>query len=617
MTKASNDFTRRQALAGIGGVSVLAVGAGSLGGCQFLSSPEGAANADAKLDDIAYRMLAHEPGRATGLGVDRGDYAAWRGTFGTPGEEGRQAYKQTLGELVDEAKAYPKEELTADQQIGFEVVETSFSSAFEGMALPYGDVAVGSWRNAPYIVIQNVGGYLDYPRALGSNQPVKTPEDVEYYLSRLSEIPALLDGELERVKEARAFGVVPPDFLLAKTSTQLDLTAKAAGRGDLFIRDLENLLKEADLPQDAVAKAQPIVTGPIREALERQLAEIEDQRKVAKPDAGMWAQPEGEAWYSWATKASTTTQKTPDEIHEQGLEELAELHGRMDPILKELGYTKGTVGERMQALGNDKRYQFSEGDEGREEIFAFINEQVDYIRAQLPRAFDQLVDPPFEVRRIPIAEELGAPGAYGGAGSKDGTVPGRFWITLRTTDLHRKYDLPDLTFHESFPGHVWEGAYSNRLPLIRSILAFNAFSEGWALYAEQLADELGAYDDFKVGRLGYLQSLAFRACRLVVDTGLHHKRWTREAGTRFFVERTGSTPEAVASEVDRYCSWPGQACGNKIGQSEIVGQRERAQRELGEAYDFKAFNTSVIMGGNAPLNVVGNTVTRYIEQARA
>ena len=270
----------------------MALGTGTLGGCQFLSSQSGAENADAKLDDIAYRMLAHEPGRATGLGVDKGDYAAWRGTFGTPGEEGRQAYKQTLAELVDDAKAYPKDGLTADQQIGFEVVETSFSSALEGMALPYGDVAVGSWRNAPHIVIQNVGGYLDYPRALGSNQPVKTPEDVDYYLSRLSEIPALLDGELERVKEARAFGVVPPDFLLAKTSTQLDLTAKAAGRGDLFSRDLENLLKEADLPQDAVSKAQPIVTGPIREALDRQLAEIEDQRKVAKQDSEMWAQPE-------------------------------------------------------------------------------------------------------------------------------------------------------------------------------------------------------------------------------------------------------------------------------------------------------------------------------------
>ena len=233
----------------------------------------------------------------------------------------------------------------------------------------------------------------------------------------------------------------------------------------------------------------------------------------------------------------------------------------------------------------------------------------------MPRAFTQLVDPPFEVRRIPINEEAGAPGAYGGAGSKDGQIPGRFWINLRDTELHRKYDLPDLTFHESIPGHVWEGEYSNRLPLIRSILAFGSFSEGWALYGEQLADELGAYDDFKVGRLGYLQSLAFRACRLVVDTGLHDKRWTRAQARRFFVERNGSKEEEVASEVDRYCSWPGQACSYKIGHSEIVRQRARAEAAMGDAYDFRAFNTAVILGGNAPLDVVGKTVDRYIATA--
>lgn len=629
MREDTSDFTRRQALSGLGGVSALAISAGALGGCVSVrgadgrpgqpgrsATPMSVMEPDAKLDEIAYKMLAHEPGRATGLGVDKGAYADWRGTFGAPGMEGREAYRATLTELVEDAKAYPKDSLTADQQVGFEVVETAFSSALEGMALPYGDVAVGSWRNAPYLIIQNVGGYLDLPRAMASTQPVKTAQDVDYYMSRLTEIPAILDGELERVKEARGFGLVAPSFLLEKTLNQLELTAKAAGKGDLFIRDFEQLLNLADLPTDLAQKAEPYVTGPIREALERQYSEIEAQRRKATGEAGMWAQPDGEEWYSWATKASTTTTLNPDEIHEQGLEELAELHGRMDPILKELGYTKGTVGERMQALGDDKRYQFAPGDEGRKEIMDFINGQVDYIRAQLPRAFNQLVDPPFEVRRIPIAEEVGAPGAYGGGGSKDGSIPGRFWINLRTPDLHRKYDLPDLTFHEAFPGHVWEAAYSNRLPLIRSILAFNAFSEGWALYAEQLADELGAYDDFKVGRLGYLQAIAFRACRLVVDTGLHHKRWTREEANRFFVERNGSKPEEVASEVDRYCSWPGQACGYKIGHSEIVGQRARAQKELGEKYDFKAFNTAVVLGGNAPLGVVGNTVSRYIAEAR-
>ncbi|MEQ5787153.1 DUF885 domain-containing protein [Erythrobacter sp. NFXS35] len=614
MRERFSDFTRRQALAGLGGVSALAL----LPACARTaaapaSTPIASLAPDAALDRIAYRMLAHEPGRATGLGVDAGDYAAWRSTFGTAGEEGRSAYASTLNELVAEARAYPKQGLTSDQQVGFEVVETAFAKALEGMAMPYGDVAVGSWRNAPYVVIQNVGGYIDLPRFFGSTQPLNTPEDIGPFMDRMAEVPAILGGELDRIRAARAMNVVPPAFLLDKAIAQME--ASIAGAGETYGAPMAG----ADIvgSDRAAVQVERIVAAGIVPALEAQLAELKVQRAAATDDAGMWAQPMAEEYYSWAVGASTTTAMTPDEIHRQGLAELDEIHGKMDPILREIGYTQGSVGERMQALSQDPRYKFAEGDPGREEIFAFINDRVAWIKSQMPRAFNQLVDPPLEIRRLPLAEEPGAPGAYGGAGSKDGSIPGRFWINLRTTDLHRKYDLADLTFHESIPGHVWEGEFSNRLPLIRSILAFNAFSEGWALYAEQLADELGAYDDFKVGRLGYLQSLAFRACRLVVDTGLHSKRWTREQGNRFFVERNGSKAEEVASEVDRYCSWPGQACGYKIGHSEIVRQRARAQAELGGAYDFKAFNTAVVLGGNAPLSVVANTVSRYIAGANA
>lgn len=609
------DVTRRQTLAGLGSVSALAL----LPACARSQAapasvaPLSALDPDAALDRIAYRMLAHEPSRATGLGVDTGEYAAWRSTFGTPGQGGREDYAAELKSLVAEARAYPKEGLTSDQQIGFEVVEAAFAKALEGMAMPYGDVAVGSWRNAPYVVIQNVGGYIDLPRFFGSSQPLKTAEDIGPYLDRLGEVPAILDGELDRVRAARAMGVVPPAFLLDKAIAQMEASLKGAKdsyAGPITASGIAGVESRAAL-------AERITAGGIVPALERQLAELKTQRAAAKDAAGMWAQPMGEAYYSWAVSASTTTAMTPDEIHRQGLAELEEIHGKMDPILREIGYTTGSVGERMRALADDPRYQFAEGDPGRAEILAFIKDRVGWIKAQMPRAFNQLVDPPFEVRRLPLAEEPGAPGAYGGAGSKDGSIPSRMWINLRTTDLHRKYDLADLTFHESIPGHVWEGEFSNRLPLIRSILAFNAFSEGWALYGEQLADELGAYDEFKVGRLGYLQSLAFRACRLVVDTGLHSKRWTREQGRQFFVERNGSKVEEVASEVDRYCSWPGQACGYKIGHSEIVRQRARAQSELGSRYDFKAFNTAVVLGGNAPLSVVANTVSRYIASAKA
>jgi uncharacterized protein (DUF885 family) len=330
----------------------------------------------------------------------------------------------------------------------------------------------------------------------------------------------------------------------------------------------------------------------------------------------MWARPGGAEFYRWALNASTTTTMTPDEVHAMGQSELARLQSQMDAIMKGLGLTQGTVGDRMKAIAGDPKYRFSEGDQGRAEIVAFIQNRLTWIRAQLPRAFNTLVDPHLEVKRLPPEEEPGAPTAYGGAGSIDGKIPGRFWLNLRTTDLHSKFALADLSFHESIPGHIWQGEYTHKMPLIRQLLAFNAYSEGWALYAQQLADELGAYEDDPVGKLGYLQAISFRACRLVVDTGIHARRWTRQQGVNFFVERNGSNPVEVASEVDRYCSWPGQACGYKVGHSEINRQRDRVRAALGSKYDLKAFDDAVVLGGNVPLDVLAKNIDEYVRTAK-
>lgn len=612
MTHITTEITRRQALAGLGASASLL----ALGGCERALS-QSAGDGAALLEDVAWNLLRHEPERATSLGVDTGAHAALRARIEDQSPAGQQAYAETLRADLARVRAFDTAGLDADTLTGFEVVESAYANALDGFALPYGDVAVGSWRNAPYVVIQNVGTYLDMPRFMDSTHPMETTADAEAYIARLEALPAALEGELKRITAARGMGLVPPDFLLDSAIEQMERTIAETSEGGVLVDSLATRAQEAGLAGDWRARAGTLVTGPVTEALTRQLDELKAERAVAKSDAGMWAQPGGEEWYAWGLRAATTTTLSPDEIHQIGLDELDELHGRMDPILKEIGYTTGSVGERMRALAQDPRYKFAPGDPGRKQIMDFIHERIDWITAQMPRAFNTLVDPNLEVRRLPPAEEPGAPGAYGGAGSKDGSIPGRMWINLRTTDLHRKYDLADLTYHETIPGHVWEGEYSNRLPLIRSVLAFNAFSEGWALYAEQIADELGAYDEFKAGRLGYLQSLAFRACRLVVDTGLHHKRWTREQGRQFFVERNGSHPDEVASEVDRYCSWPGQACGYKIGHREIVRQRSRAQEALGEAYDFKAFNDAVVLGGNSPLDVMAKNVGRYIERAKS
>ena len=418
------------------------------------------------------------------------------------------------------------------------------------------------------------------------------------------------------MRSARVKGLVPPNFLIDKAVSQLGIALRGAQSGGSIVDSLVKRAKAKGIAGDWDARARRIVTDAVAPALQRQIDELKAARVKATDIAGMWSRPHGEEYYRWALKASTTTNLSPDEVHRMGLEQLAELQGRMDHILKSIGYTQGSVGERMQALAKDPRYKFSEGDKGRAEIMAYIEERIALVRKQLPRAFNTIVPGHLEVKRMSPEQEPGAPAAYGGAGSIDGKIPGKFWINLRSTDLHSKYSLPDLAAHEAIPGHVWQGEYANKLPLIRTLLAFNAYSEGWALYAEQLVDELGVYDDFPVGRLGYLQSIAFRCCRLVVDTGMHAKRWTRQQGVDFFVQKNGSNPLEVASEVDRYCSWPGQACGYKVGHSTINRLRDKAEAELGPKYDLRAFDDAVVLGGNVPMDVLAMNVDDYIARTK-
>ena len=580
------------------------------------TAPSGTeAAAGALLDQIGETYLRFAPESATSLGVDTGARAALRSQLGDRSAEGQQRIANQVREDLERVKTFDSSGLPHATRTSIDVVRSAYAIAAEGFALPYGDITVGSWRNTPYVVIQNVGAYLDVPRFLDSDHPIETSADADAYLSRLQSYARQLDGELGRMQAARGKGLAPPAFLIDKALSQMRLSAKSAREGGSVVESIARRTKA--IPGNWAERARLIAAREIAPALDRQIAELEAQRSSATDEAGMWARPNGEEFYRWALKASTTTNMTPDEVHETGRRELEQLHAEMDTILKRIGFTNGSVGARMQALAKDRRYQFSQGDKGRQEILAFIQNRLKWIRAQLPRAFNTQVNPNMEVKRLPPEEEPGAPTAYGGAGSIDGKIPGRYWINLKSTDLHNKYSLADLTFHESIPGHILQGEFTRRMPLIRQLLAFNAYSEGWALYAQQLADELGAYADDPVGRLGYLQAIAFRACRLVVDTGIHAKRWTREQGVRFFVDVNGSNALEVASEVDRYCSWPGQACGYKVGHSDINRQREKAKTALGQKYDLKAFNDSVVLGGNVPLDVLAKNVDEYIRTAAA
>jgi uncharacterized protein (DUF885 family) len=572
-------------------------------------------HAQKQLERVADHFLAFAPETATSLGVDKGARAGLRVKLGDRSQAGQDRFRDMIASDLRAIDTLNLSGLSHSTRTSLQVVKSAYRTALKGFALPYGDVAVGGFRNSPYVVSQNTGAYLDTPKFLDTDHVIESAADAEAYLARLDQYPAQLDGELARMKATAAQGVIAPAFVIDKALTALAASAKGAHDGGALVESIERRTKA--FPGQWSERARAIASARVAPALERQIAELRRERAHATDVAGIGARPRGADYYRYALRASTTTDLSPNAIHAMGLRELDELHGRMDPILRSLGYTQGTVGARMQALAKDQRYKFSPGDKGRAEIMAFIAERLKIIRAELPRAFNTLVAGNLEVKRLPPEEEPGAPAAYGSAGSVDGKIPGKFWINLRSTDLHSRYSLPDLAHHEAIPGHVWQGEYTFKLPLIRSILAFNAFSEGWALYAEQLADELGVYDNFVVGRLGYLQSIAFRACRLVVDTGIHALGWSREQGVRFFVERNGSNPLEVASEVDRYCSWPGQACGYKVGQDEILRQRARAKAALGAHYDLRAFDDMVVLGGNVPLDVLALNVDDYIARNRS
>ena len=581
-------------------------------------TPEAAA--DRLLARITEQLLTDYPESATSAGVDKDARARLRSRLSSHSASGQGVIRQHVRSTLSQLRRLDTDALTADKKLNVDVVKTVYELAADGFEFPYGDVAIlnnnWSYRNTPYVVAQNVGAFVEIPSFLDSSHSINNAADAEAYLDRMEAYARQLEGETVRVRADAARGVVLPDFLLAKTLQQLRASRAQPVAQWGIVTSLAARAARANLNPRYAADAAHIAERRIAPALDRQIAMLDSLQARANSNAGVWALPRGDEYYAWALRAGTTTDMTPDEVHQMGIDELRALHGRMDPILRSIGYTEGSVGARMTALGEDPRYKFAEGDPGRAEIMAFIQAKLTDIRARLPRAFHTLVPGFLEVVRISPDVEDGAPGAYGGAGTIDGREPGHFWINLRTTDLHRKFDLPDLTYHEAIPGHVWQGEYTFRQPLVRSMLGFNAYSEGWALYAQQIADELGVYDDFPVGRLGYLQSLAFRACRLVVDTGLHSKRWTRAQGIDFFVRENGSNADEVQSEVDRYCSWPGQACGYKVGHTTINRLREGAQSALGPRYDFAAFNDAVVGGGNVPMTVLGRVIDAYVAGAR-
>jgi uncharacterized protein (DUF885 family) len=354
----------------------------------------------------------------------------------------------------------------------------------------------------------------------------------------------------------------------------------------------------------------------VQPALDRQITLMASLRPHAVHDAGVARLPQGEEYYRLSLQQWTTTKRDPAEIHKVGLDLVADYSSQIDVILKKQGMSQGGVGQRLRALYDDPKYRYPNTDEGKVKLIADLNVKVAQVQAKLPTWFGTLPKAKLDIRRVPKATEAGAPGGYYQNGSLDGSRPGAYYINLRDTAETPSWVLPTLTFHEGIPGHHLQLSLAQEatLPMIRKTQFFSGYGEGWALYAENLAVEMGMYQDDPLGHVGQLHDAMFRAVRLVVDTGLHSQNWSREKAIAYAVDTLGDQDATLTTEIERYCVWPGQACSYMLGKLEWLQLRQKAKDAMGARFDIRTFHDAGLLSGAMPLAVLDRRIDAYIQQ---
>jgi len=597
----------------------LAAGAASaalLSGCATPEGPtptpaagEPSAQLTALLDRAVQTSLRRSPERCTSLGLSE-ERAGYRhidkvsDLSKAAARESRALQQAALTEL----RAINRASLPPRDQVTYDVVATSWENSLANSAFE-----VGGGAGAPYVVTQLTGAYRNGPDFLDAQHPLRTRDEADGYLARLEGFAGQLDQETAIIAEDATAGVIPPDFAIDGAIASLEgFSSRAAAETVLvqtLVRRLPAVAELSEADRAAyVARAEALVADTVFPAYRRQIEALRAVRPRAVHDAGVWRLPQGAEMYPASLRSRTTTTLSPQEIHDMGLELIANLHGQMDQILRAEGLTRGSVAQRVQEASRRPDQLYPNTDQGRAQILADLNTQTRHIESLMPQAFNTLAQAQLEIRRVPSTSEAGAPGGYYQRAALDGSRPGAYYINLRNTAEWPKFTLPTLNYHEGVPGHHWQISIqqeSGSIPFIRSaMLGFSAFSEGWGLYAEQLADELGVYATDPLSRLGYLQSMTFRASRLVVDTGIHHLRWSRERAIQSMMEATGDQESSVTTEIERYSVWPGQACSYMVGRQAINRMRDASRATLGARFDLKGFHDTMLANGAVPLTVL-------------
>lgn len=549
--------------------------------------------------------LDRNPENATNLGLDRGPNADRASRLTDRSPEGWNAERAEASSRLATLRAFGREGLSDNGALNLDVALFRAGTAATGADFDYGALISGG-RMGPYVVSQLAGAYFNVPDFMDTQHRVEDRTGAEAFLARLAQFGPALDGETARIVADAGKGVVPPDFVLDLTTGQLGALAAQGGADMAMIRSLARKAAAAGLPAAHAERAAALVEAEIKPALARQIAALDALRAGAVHDAGVWRLPEGEALYAHTLRTWTTTTLSPPEIHAIGLEQVAEISAEIDAILRARGMTEGTTGQRIDALNRDPAQLWPNTDEGKAALLESLNAQIRALDPLLPQVFGRLPRTHVEVRRVPPAIENGAPGGYYQGPPLDGSRPGAYYINLKDTANWPKFSLPTLTYHEASPGHHLQIALqreTTHLPEWRRATGFSAYGEGWALYAEAVAaDDLGVYADDPLGRLGFLMSYLFRAVRLVVDTGLHDKRWSREQAVDYMVASGAKPVGSANNEINRYTVMPGQACSYKIGETVIARLRRVAAARPG--FDLRDFHDRVLATGSVPLAVL-------------
>ncbi|MFN4288736.1 MAG: DUF885 domain-containing protein [Brevundimonas sp.] len=597
---------RRKLLAG------MAVSAGmAASGTAIARAQSASESLHALLDRIFNEEVLSSPETLTALGLDTGPNAAMKARL----DDRSAAYvarsrSRFLGHM-EALSRIDRSALDARDSVYYDTVRFAGETSVIGYGFDYGS----SGYPAPYLVSQLTGSYNAIPDFLDSQHSIASAEDAEAYLSRLSQFPQELDHETERMRADFARGATPPDFIIERTTGLIRNITEVAAAQSTMVESIVRRTGEQGIGGDWGARAERIVSEGVYPALERQIAAFEAIRPGASHDAGCWRLPDGEAYYDYGIRSYTTTTLSGAEIHQIGLEQVAEISARTDTLLRAQGMTTGTVGERLAAMMADERFLYPNTGAGREQLLADLNAQMADMQQRLPDYFGRIPRSPVEVRRVPEAIEAGAPGGYYQIPALDGSRPGAYYINLRNTAEWPRWTLPTLTYHEASPGHHHQLALqieNDDSPMLLKVMGFSAYSEGWALYAEQLADEMGVYESDPWGQIGYMQSFLFRAVRLVVDSGLHYGRWSREQAIRYMVDTLGDQESTVTTEVERYCVWPGQACSYKIGHTVWDRLRTEARTALGSRFDIRGFHDTGLAAGGIPLAVLERVMGEWV-----